>query len=121
MGEQKRPVQGRGRGKKTLTPQGSIAATQSSRQQLLKGHRGASASCLLGMLGWPESVRVFLSSDLPACLPVLPTFSQTLVSILRPFPVPPQQQLYTSILLPTESGQTESGPLLGFWTCDLLF
>lgn len=75
MGEQKRPVRGRGRGKKTLTPQGSIAATQSSRQPLLKGHRGASASCLLGMLWWPESVRVFLSSDLPLacrCYPLSP-------------------------------------------------
>lgn len=75
-------------------------------------------SCLLGMLGWPESERVFLLSDVPACLPVFTPFlpdsygqATTVAS--------PTSAAALCLYSPTNRIWTDGGSVLGFWTPNL--
>lgn len=75
-------------------------------------------SCLLGMLGWPESEQVFLSSDIPACLLVYTPFLPDTYVHATTVPSPTSAaalRLYS----PTNRIWTDGGSVLGFWTPNL--
>lgn len=75
------------------------------------------ASCLLRMLGWPESEQVFLLSDIPACLLVFTPFLPDSYVHTTTIPSPTSA---TALYLLTESRQMVV-QYLGFGppTCDL--